>query len=90
MSSPKIDFIQRYILIPMQPIFDFFNSLGIHEMTVIGVPGIIIFLLALKGKNKKSSTSIALIFLLSMFIILVLYYQIGMLMEMSSNDVGNK
>jgi len=71
----KSDLINKFIIEPLQPIFDFFKQYGITEMTVIGVPLIIIFLITIRKSKMGSPNYITTIIVIAILSCAIVYYQ---------------
>jgi hypothetical protein len=73
----KNDFIEKYILPLFEPVVLFFGKYGVHRITVIMVPVLLIVLLAIKGELKSKSKSLLIVYFFALIMVLlaILKYQ---------------
>jgi len=72
----KNDFITFWVLPKVKPIFVYFDHLGIHYLTVIGVPAILILSLSLKRSKKRSVDYFITIAIIAFLAIVAIYFQL--------------
>ena len=71
MRAPKLEFIEKYILPIFDPFISFFGKYGVHKLTVIMIPILIVVLIAIKGEIKSKSKTMLTIYLICIVFILI-------------------